>query len=352
MESFVGCHQVDLFDEVDDVTFPMAVFYPTSAPAATLRMEIFELEIATDAAPAEGAFPLVLISHGSGGSPLLYRTLALHLARNGFVVGLPKHPFNNWRDNSLEGQADNLANRPRHIQRAIDWFFDEKHTFALSDNFAIIGHSMGGCTALTMAGGVPTSKETTGEIRKIEVEHDSRLKALVLLAPATTWFGAEGALKKVDAPILMYIGDQDECTPYNPHARLVLDGLSDKTKVRCKIVEKAGHFSFLSPFPKRMVRESYPPSQDPPGFARPRFLDELNTEVLDFLSQTLARGVLADTIIFQISSSNAFSKVSKWGAPSRRDSSFKIGPIATKMPLLKARHASLSLAVSPKKSGA
>jgi predicted dienelactone hydrolase len=273
----------------------MAVFYPTSVPATTVKMEIFELEIATDAAPKEGTFSLVLISHGSGGSPLLYRTLALYLARNGFVVGMPKHPFNNWRDNSLEGQADNLANRPRHIQRAIDWFFDERHAFTLEENFASIGHSMGGCTALTMAGGVPTSKETTGQMRKIEVEHDSRLKALVLLAPATTWFGAEGALSKVDAPILMYIGDRDERTPYNPHARVVLDGLPDKTKILCKIVEKAGHFSFLSPFPKRMVREFYPASQDLPGFDRLRFLDELNAEVLDFLSRNLEVSSLWNT---------------------------------------------------------
>jgi predicted dienelactone hydrolase len=287
MESFVGYRQVNLFDEVDAVIFPMAIFYPTLIPATTVKMDIFELEIAPDAAPEEGVFPLVLISHGSGGTPLLYRTLALYLASNGFVVGMPQHPFNNWRDNSLEGQAGNLVNRPRHIQRAIDWFFDEKHTFTLGDNFAIIGHSMGGCTALTMAGGVPTSKETTEQIRKIEVKHDSRLKALVLLAPATTWFGAKGALSKVDVPVLMYIGDQDERTPYDPHALVVLDGPPDKTKVRCKIIEKAGHFSFLSPFPTRMTRESYPPSQDPPGFDRPRFLDELNAEVLDFLSQNL-----------------------------------------------------------------
>jgi hypothetical protein len=39
--------------------------------------------------------------------------------------------------------------------------------------------------------------------RRIEVEHDARVKALVLLAPATPWFRVTGSLEKVTAPILM-----------------------------------------------------------------------------------------------------------------------------------------------------
>ena len=67
---------------------------------------------------------MILISHGSGGSHLVYRTLAHHLARNGFIVGMPEHPFNNRNNNTLEGTVENLINRPRHIRTAIDWFFD------------------------------------------------------------------------------------------------------------------------------------------------------------------------------------------------------------------------------------
>lgn len=45
---------------------------------------------------------LVLISHGSGGLPFVYRSIARHLARSGFIVGLPEHPHNNRNDNCLE----------------------------------------------------------------------------------------------------------------------------------------------------------------------------------------------------------------------------------------------------------
>jgi hypothetical protein len=66
-----------------------------------------------------------------------------------------------------------------------------------------------------------------------------------------------------------------------------LDGVPDKTKIQCEIIENAGHFSFLSPFPAHMVKESFPPSLDPPGFDRARFHDVMNAEILDFLSRTL-----------------------------------------------------------------
>jgi predicted dienelactone hydrolase len=65
---------------------------------------------------AAGSFPLVVVSHGTGGSHLLYRALAAHLARNGFVVALPEHPQNNRNDNDLGGTAANLAQRPRPVE--------------------------------------------------------------------------------------------------------------------------------------------------------------------------------------------------------------------------------------------
>jgi hypothetical protein len=41
----------------------------------------------------------------------------------------------------------------------------------------------------------------------------------------------------------------------------------------------------MSPFPASVTNAAFPPSQDPPGFNRKRFLLELNSEVLDFLGR-------------------------------------------------------------------
>lgn len=282
-----GCREVELTDEHMGVTFPMIVMYPTDAPEKIDKLGPYDLEVSRNAEPQEGAFPLVILSHGSGGTPLVYRTLARHLARNGFIVGMPEHPFNNRNNNSLEGTVENLTHRPRHIRTAIDWFVGRKD-FAKAlkpDAVSLIGHSMGGYTILAAAGGVPTSfpyESPDGQSHRIPVTPDPRMKSLVLLAPASVWFQDPGALNAVDLPILMLVGEKDHYTPYF-HAQIILNGVPDPKRIQHRIVENAGHFSFLSPFPEAMITASFPPSQDPPGFHRQTFHHELNAEILDFL---------------------------------------------------------------------
>nr|WP_235439614.1 alpha/beta fold hydrolase [Paenibacillus sp. DMB20] len=252
-----------------------------------LHLGPYPLELARDAEPLEERFPLVLISHGTGSSPFVYRTLARHLARNGFIVGMPEHPYNNRNDNSLENTIKNLIYRPRHIRMTADWIFEnEMFKGKLKPNaVSIIGHSMGGYTALAAASGVPTSfphEAPDGKPQPIKVASEPRIQSLVLLAPASVWFRAEGALNAVTIPILMLDAEKD---PYTPpiHAQIILEGVADRKKVQHKTIENAGHFSFLSPFPEPMKAPSFLPSQDPPGFDRESFHEKLQSDVLDFL---------------------------------------------------------------------
>lgn len=287
---YVGYCEVELADTQTGVTFSMAVMYPTRVPGRTERLGPFSLEVSIDAVPQDGIFPLIIISHGSGGGHLLYRTHAHHLACHGFIVGMPEHPFNNRNDNSLVNTVENLANRPRHIRTAVDWFFDSGKfaRFLKPNSVSIIGHSMGGYTALAAAGGIPTSfphESPDGQIQQVIVMPDPRIQALVLLAPASVWFMDKEALNGVSIPILLLVGEKDEITPYF-HAQIILEGVPDKAKIRHRVVENAGHFSFLSPFPAPMANAAFPPSQDPSGFDRESFHHELNKEILDFLTQT------------------------------------------------------------------
>ena len=116
----VGFQKIEVISKTTKESFPVAVVYPTNTPSKRVNFGPFELELSSGAEIVEGQFPLVMISHGSGGTNLGYRSIAFALVRKGFVVGMPLHPKNNYKDNSAEGTSSNWINRPKHIKAAID----------------------------------------------------------------------------------------------------------------------------------------------------------------------------------------------------------------------------------------
>jgi len=86
----------------------------------------------------------------------------------------------------------------------------------------------------------------------------------------------------VNIPILMITGEKDTITP-SFHGEFVLNGVSDAEKVQHIAVKNGGHFSFLSPFPDFMKSPTFLPSQDPEGFNRKEFHEDLQNTILDFL---------------------------------------------------------------------
>jgi predicted dienelactone hydrolase len=294
MRTSVGCRTVEVSNQHDGINLSMLVMYPASSPESPTQVGPYQLDVALNAPPDQGCYPLVLISHSSGGSHFDYRTLAKHLAGNGFIVGLPVHPFNNSEDNSLRSTAQILALRPKQLSSAIDWFFESPDFAHLlkADAVAVIGHSMGGYTALALAGGKPTSFPTEspdGVSRPVEVKADQRIKALVLLAPATIWYKSAGSLNQVNTPILMLVGEKDNITPQSLYSKIVINGLPDQSELQFRIVENAGHFSFLSPYPENWIDGEFPSSQDLPGFDRASFHQQMNGEILTFLIQKIAK---------------------------------------------------------------
>jgi predicted dienelactone hydrolase len=281
---FVGSCEMQIRDEGKGLSFAAVVLYPTCMPSAPTAFGPYTLEVSPNAAVAEGRFPLIVISHGSGGWHLLYRSIAEHLARNGYVVALLEHAGNNRNHNTLAGTVENLVNRPRHVRLLIDAIMgDARFSPRMeAEKVGIIGHSIGGYTALAVAGGLPWS-ETWGPV---EVAPDRRVGALVLLAPVTTWFRRDDALKDVTIPILMVLAEHDAYTARG-QADLLLDRVPDRARVTLKVIENAGHFSFLTPFPPQMKNPKFPPSTDPEGFDRDKFHRELPEDILVFLDETL-----------------------------------------------------------------
>ncbi|RAK70729.1 alpha/beta hydrolase [Hymenobacter edaphi] len=272
----------------------MTVLYPTDTAGQPETIGLYQLDVARDAAPRAGSFPLVLVSHGTGSSGLVHRNLALDLVRRGYVVALPEHPHNNRGDDSWAHTPQNLQARPRHLQLTIDHLLADPRLGPVirPEAVALIGHSLGGYSALALAGGRPVSvprSSADGPPRSIPVPTaDARVRAVVLLAPALPWFMAEGSLRGVQVPVLALVGGQDEHLPPG-FIRHVLAGLPTASRLEYHVVENAGHFSFLSPFPAARVSPQFPPSQDPPGLGdRARFhREELYPTIAAFLGRFL-----------------------------------------------------------------
>lgn len=274
MNFSIGCRIAELREEETGIPFPVVTLYPATGPERAERFGPYEIAVARDAEPAAASGPAVLISHGSGGSHLVYRHLARALARAGCTVVMPEHPRNNRNDNSLGNTDEILERRPRLLRQVADW--------CGAKSYAVVGHSLGGYTALALAGGRPSNNG-----QALRVEHDARVRALVLLAPAVPWFQGPGALDGVRVPVQMWTAEKDVLTPAW-QGEIVRRGLPSEARLEHRIVENAGHYAFLTPFPAAMAKPGFSPAEDPPGFDREAFQETLAAEVTAFVLREFA----------------------------------------------------------------
>jgi dipeptidyl aminopeptidase/acylaminoacyl peptidase len=81
---------------------------------------LFPTEVDGAQEPAEGAFPLVVFSHGTGVDASVYAPFLEPLARKGYIVALPTFPLS-----SLPGaEVDDAHNQPADVSFVIDQLLD------------------------------------------------------------------------------------------------------------------------------------------------------------------------------------------------------------------------------------
>jgi Predicted dienelactone hydrolase len=279
-----GLRHLRIPDPSADTTFPALVQYPTEQPPRGVTLGPFTWDASLDAPLAPGRFPICVISHGAGGSHLLYREVATHLARQGWIGVCPESPRDNRNDHSLSYTDEAVSRRCLQLSQTLDTVLadDFFHPAADPDRISLVGHSLGGCAALALAGGQPWSRNAT----PIPVQPDPRFRAAVLMTPATAYFNAPAALEKISIPLLVLAGEKDDITPAND-IQHTLRPLPSTVLRDFIVVRNAGHYSFLSPFPAPLRRPDFPPSQDPAGFDRERFHRELPGIIESFLAQVL-----------------------------------------------------------------
>ena len=133
---------------------PITVFYPSASAATAITRGPFTFRLAWQGNAMRGNGRLIVLSHGSGGSPWPQGDLARHLVAEGFTVAMPEHAGDNFHDMGKVGPSS-WKLRPIEVSRAIDAVGRDARFAPLLDltRVGMWGMSAGGHTALTLAGG-------------------------------------------------------------------------------------------------------------------------------------------------------------------------------------------------------
>ncbi len=301
----------------------VSLWYPATQVSGTVRVGPFAFPATRDAEPAKGPRGLVVISHGTAGSDLGHRNIAIALAEAGFIVAAPLHPRDNYEDSSGVGHRIVMEGRPRQITSTVDALLASPPWRVRIDSkrIGIFGFSLGGYTALAVLGAKPelsniidhclmTPADPFCDIggnladsisRLIEQEYreptgdlsDSRFCAAAIADPVAVPFSNE-AIAGIDARyIRMWRPEVQNLLLAEAHASRVVRQLNTRSRADVTeeiVVPGAQHYSFLAPFPQR-VRANLPDelTRDSPDFSRVQFQERFASEVAAFLSTSLAR---------------------------------------------------------------
>jgi predicted dienelactone hydrolase len=308
---------------------PITVYYPGQAPEQVVSRGRMTLQLAVDAPMRRGNGRLVILSHGSGGSPWVHADLARALVEQGFVVALPEHHADNHRDGRSPG-PDSWTRRPAELSKAIDAVGRDARFGPLLqlDRVGVYGMSAGGHAALSMAGGrwSPASfaRHCTAHIAddfttcvglitrltggwldgfkqwlavkviqsrfdddRMREHHDPRVAAVVAAVPAAADFDLS-SLASPRVPLGLVLAQQDRWLAPRFHGHAVRQVCG-----ACEVIADlpdAGHGAMLSPLPPDIGGIAGELLNDPPGFDRSR-MGEVDRRIARYFLRHLAPAV-------------------------------------------------------------
>jgi predicted dienelactone hydrolase len=227
-------------------------------------------------------YPLILLSHGTGGASMHLMWLATRLAENGYIVAAVNHHGNTSAGESYRPEGFMLWwERTRDLSVVLDHLFEDPVFGDHIDGLRVgaAGFSLGGYTVISLAGGI-TSLQAFGEfcasrerdptcevqaeypgldedfLRAEHREHvrdsfgrhdeswrDDRFAAVYAIAPALGGAFTERGLMPIVVPVGILGAEGDHVAPMPTNAERFARYIEG---ARLDTIADAGHYSFLS----------------------------------------------------------------------------------------------------------
>ncbi|QKD00348.1 alpha/beta hydrolase family protein [Mesorhizobium loti] len=294
----------------DEAPLAAGIWYPTSAEPRDVPLESFRQRVAPSG-PVEGhALPLIVISHGGGGSYAGHYDTAIALARAGFIVAAVSHAGDTYDDQSKVLMP---WRRPAQLSRLIDFMLKDWQGHADIDpqRIGAFGFSNGGFTVLVEAGGVPDlgridpycaakpqhdlctalAKAGVHSIAKAVQpppeawKRDQRIRAIAAAAPAFGFTFDRAGLASVQIPVLLWRAAEDRHQPDPWYEEQIRSALPRPPEYH--VEPMAGHYAFLPPCSAQLRVAAPGICIDGPGFDRAAFHQRLNDALVRFFRAAL-----------------------------------------------------------------
>jgi predicted dienelactone hydrolase len=215
-----GVRFIDIPADADGPAIHGAIWTPCTQPATAVELGNLTGPGVKDCPINGDKLPLVVFSHGHGGSFVGHHDTAETLADAGFVVAAINHPGDTGSDMSRAEDLTEIIERPIDIKRLIDFMLNSSPASGKIDpaRIGIFAFSRGGYTGLAVIG---ADADWGGVTRRCEGEtvhicdqvrnkeypahltHDPRVKAAVIANPLAIYFTA-ASFASVKVPVQLW----------------------------------------------------------------------------------------------------------------------------------------------------
>ena len=268
-------------------------------------------------------YPLIVLSHGTGGAVAQLAWLADALASGGYIVAAVNHHGNTAIEEKTPQGFFLWWERATDLERLIDRLLHDDVFGSRIDpeRIGAAGFSLGGYTVLELAGArtdlgqierycvgreddpncrlppeAPFSMEDLAQHIEVDPRFrasmavhsesylDSRVRSVVAIAPAAGMSQTEGSLQNISVPTLIIVGDRDTIAPPASNANRVADLIPGS---RLDVLPGVGHYTFMAEcgIAGRIVASSVCAEEG--GVSREDIHRKVAGDTLDFFDATL-----------------------------------------------------------------